>query len=69
QANLILRREETASTRNLLNTARLLEENPMLLRLKEMEYVEKIAEKVSSINVNGNGVLIDQLRQMFSTPK
>lgn len=65
QANIILRREETASTRNLLNTARLMEDNPMLFRLKEMEYVEKIAEKVSSISVNSNGVLIDQLRQIF----
>jgi regulator of protease activity HflC (stomatin/prohibitin superfamily) len=69
QANIILRREETASTRNLLNTAKLMEDNPMLFRLKEMEYVEKIAEKVSSISVSGNGVLIDQLRQLFSAPK
>lgn len=69
QANIILRREETASTRNLLNTAKLMEDNPMLFRLKEMEYVEKIAEKVSSISVNGNGVLIDQLRQLFATSK
>jgi regulator of protease activity HflC (stomatin/prohibitin superfamily) len=69
QANIILRREETASTRSLLNTAKLIEDNPMLYKLKEMEYVEKIAEKVSSISVNGNGVLIDQLRQIFSTSK
>ena len=69
QANIILRREETASTRNLLNTAKLMEDNPMLFRLKEMEYVEKIAEKVSRISVNGNGVLIDQLRQLFTTSK
>jgi regulator of protease activity HflC (stomatin/prohibitin superfamily) len=69
QANIILRREETASTRNLLNTAKLMEDNPMLFKLKEMEYVEKIAEKVSSISVNGNGVLIDQLRQIFTASK
>jgi len=69
QANIIIRREETASTRNLLNTAKLMEDNPMLFKLKEMEYVEKIAEKVSSISVNGNGVLIDQLRQIFTTSK
>jgi hypothetical protein len=41
----------------------------MLLRLKEMEYVEKIAEKIDNISVSGNGVLIDQLRQIFGTPK
>lgn len=47
----------------------LMEDNPMLFKLKEMEYVEKIAEKVSSISVNGNGVLIDQLRQIFTAAK
>ena len=66
QANTIMRREETASTRSLLNTAKLMEENAMLFKLKEMEYVEKIAEKISSISLNGNGVLIDQLRQIFT---
>ena len=45
QANSITRREETAATRSLLNTAKLMEENQMLFALKEMEYVEKIAEK------------------------
>jgi len=69
QANIIMRREETASTRSLLNTAKLMEDNPMLFKLKEMEYVEKIAEKISSISVSGNGVLIDQLRQIFVTQK
>ncbi len=37
QANLIRRREETAATRSLLNTARLMDDNPTLLRLKELE--------------------------------
>jgi hypothetical protein len=65
QANVITRREETASTRSLLNTAKLMEENSMLWKLKEMEYVEKIAEKINNITVNGNGQLIDQLKQIF----
>lgn len=69
QANIIMRREETASTRSLLNTAKLMEDNPMLFKLKEMEYIEKIAEKVNSISVSGDGVLIDQLRQIFVAPK
>jgi hypothetical protein len=64
-----MRREETASTRSLLNTAKLMEENAMLWKLKEMEYVEKIAEKISSISVNGNGVLIDQLKQILVSQK
>jgi regulator of protease activity HflC (stomatin/prohibitin superfamily) len=59
QANLIRRREETAATRSLLNTARLMEENPTLLRLKELETLEKVTEKVDKITVyNGlEGVL------------
>ncbi len=69
QANTIMRREETASTRSLLNTAKLMEDNSMLFKLKEMEYVEKIAEKINSISVSGNGVLIDQLRQIFTPQK
>jgi SPFH domain / Band 7 family len=69
QANIIMRREETASTRSLLNTAKLMEDNPMLFKLKEMEYVEKIAEKINNISVSGNGMLIDQLRQIFVTQK
>ena len=51
QANLIRRREETAATRSLLNTARLMEENPTLMRLKELETLEKITEKVDKITV------------------
>jgi hypothetical protein len=69
QANTIMRREETASTRSLLNTARLMEENAMLWKLKEMEYVEKIADKISNISVSGNGMLIEQLKQIFVPQK
>ena len=69
QANTIMRREETASTRSLLNTAKLMDENAMLWKLKEMEYVEKIAEKISNISVSGNGMLIEQLKQIFVSPK
>ncbi|HTN47423.1 MAG TPA: hypothetical protein VL098_13820 [Flavipsychrobacter sp.] len=68
QANTIMRREETGSTRSLLTTAKLMEENTMLWKLKEMGYVEKIADKIGEITVSGNGVLIEQLKQLF-TPK
>lgn len=68
QANIIMRREETASTRSLLNTAKLMEENSMLWKLKEMEYVEKIADKISSISVGGNGQLLEQLKQILVPP-
>jgi len=53
QANLIRRREETAATRSLLNTAKLMEGNPLLVRMKELETLEKIAEKVEKITVVG----------------
>ena len=69
QANIITRREETASTRSLLNTAKLMEENEMLYQLKEMEYVEKIAEKIGEITVAGNGGVVKQLKDIFSVSK
>lgn len=65
QANIITRREETASTRSLLNTAKLMEENAMLLKLKEMEYVEKIAEKINNISLSGGNQVVDQLKEIF----
>lgn len=69
EANVITRREETASTRSLLNTAKLMEENEMLFKLKEMEYVEKIADKIGEITLAGNGQIIDQLRGIFTPAK
>lgn len=69
QANVVTRREETASTRSLLNTAKLMEDNTMLFKLKEMEYVEKIADKIGEITVAGNGNVIEQLKDIFSVNK
>ena len=66
QANTIMRREETAATRSLLNTAKLMEENSMLFKLKEMEYVEKIADKIGEITLHGNGNMMSQLKSIFS---
>ena len=53
QANLIKRREETAATRSLLNTAKVMEDNPTALRLKELEVLEKVTEKIGNISVYG----------------
>lgn len=66
QANLIRRREETAATRSLLNTAKLMENNPLLLRLKEIESLEKLTEKVGRIDLHtgdkgGFDALLDKL--------
>jgi hypothetical protein len=69
QANTITRREETASTRSLLNTAKLMEENEMLFKLKEMEYVEKISDKINSISLSGGNQVLNQLKEIFSTCK
>ena len=55
KANLIRRQEETAATRSLLNTSRLMEDNPLLLRLKELEALEKLVEKVGRIDLHAGG--------------
>jgi regulator of protease activity HflC (stomatin/prohibitin superfamily) len=59
QANSIRRREETSATRSLLNTAKVMEDNPVALRLKELETLERIAERIDKISVFGglDGVL------------
>lgn len=61
QASVITRREEVASTRSLLNTAKLMEENQTLYKLKELEYMERICENVGNINLNGSGDMLTQL--------
>lgn len=64
QANLIKRREETAATRSLMNTARLMADNPTLLRLKELEALEQVTNKIGSLTVFGGleGVLTDLVK-------
>lgn len=68
QANVIARREEVASTRSLLNTAKLLDENATLYKLKELEYLERICDKVGSISVGG-GNLLSELQKIMGTPR
>ncbi|MCC7249081.1 MAG: slipin family protein [Lysobacter sp.] len=59
QANVIRRREEANAARSLLNTAKLIDESPVLMRLKELEALEKIVEKIDKLTVFGglDGVL------------
>ena len=64
QANVITRREEVASTRSLLNTARLMDENQTLFKLKEMEYLERICDKVGTISINGGKGVMEQLAEL-----
>ncbi len=69
QANVVTRREEVASTRSLLNTAKLMEENQTLFKLKELEYLEKICEHVGNINLTGSGDLMSQIANIIKSGK
>lgn len=51
EASLIMRREEVAATRSLANTAEILAKNPVLMKLKELEALEKVAAHGASIVV------------------
>jgi len=51
EANVILRREETAATRSMAQTAKVLAENPLLVRLKEMEAYKELAGKVGQVHL------------------
>lgn len=55
QIKIIERRDETATTRAMLNTAKSLENNPLLLRLKELETLEKVIDKVGTLHLS-NGI-------------
>jgi len=62
EANVIRRREETNATRSLLNTARVMAENPVMLRLKELEALSDIAGKVEHLTIhNGTAGLMNDL--------
>lgn len=68
EANVIRRREETNATRSLLNTAKVMAENPVMLRLKELEALESIAGKVDRLTVhNGTGGLMNDLVRLRET--
>ncbi|MFN0053707.1 MAG: slipin family protein [Planctomycetales bacterium] len=61
EANLISRREETAAIRSQANTARLLAESPTLMRLRELEVLEKIASAGKLNIVLGDKGLADKV--------
>ncbi len=71
EANLIRRREETQATRLLHNTAKVMEGNPILLRLKELEVLEKITSQIDTLNVYGglDGVMNDMVKIPSSAGK
>ena len=68
EANVIRRREETNATRSLLNTAKVMADNPVLLRLKELEALQAIADRVDTITVhNGTDGLMSDLVRLRDT--
>lgn len=50
-ANVILRREEAAATRSMANTAKVMADNPTLMRLKELEALKEIAAEIGEVRV------------------
>jgi ABC-type microcin C transport system permease subunit YejB len=61
EANLIARREETAAVRSQANTAKLLADNPALMRLRELEVLEKIATACELKIVLGEKGLVERV--------
>ena len=62
-ANVIMRREDAAATRNMAQTAKVIAENPVLMRLKELETMRDIAEKIHEIKLV---VGADKLEKLFT---
>jgi regulator of protease activity HflC (stomatin/prohibitin superfamily) len=69
EANLVRRREETAAARSQANTARLLAENPVLARVRELEALEKILSGANATFVVGQGDLATQIRALVKAPQ
>ena len=65
EANLISRREETAAIRSQLNTAKMLEDNPVLMRLRELEVLERISAKTNLNVLLGNEKLTDRITKLI----
>jgi regulator of protease activity HflC (stomatin/prohibitin superfamily) len=65
EAILISRREELAAIRSQLNSARLMEENPSLMRLRELEVLEKVAGNSKLKVVLGEKGLADRVVNML----
>lgn len=65
EATLVTRREETAAIRSQANTARIFETNPTLMRLRELEVLEKVAEKANLSVVLGDGGLAERVVKLL----
>lgn len=65
EASLITRREETAAMRMQANTARILESSPTLMKLRELEVLEKVAQKANLTVVLGEDGLANRVIKML----
>ena len=66
EANLIRRREETAAARSQANTAKLLAENPVLARMKELEALTEILDGAKATFIFGQGEVTEQVRSLVA---
>lgn len=66
EANLIRRQEETAAARSQANTARLLRDNPVLVRMKELEALQQILAGTKATFVLGSGDLGEQVKSLLA---
>jgi regulator of protease activity HflC (stomatin/prohibitin superfamily) len=65
EANLIMRREETAALRSQANTAKLLAENPTLMRMRELEVLEKVVASGKLKVILGEKGLSDRVMNLL----
>ena len=65
EAELITRREETAAMRSQANTARIFESNKALMRLRELQVLEKVADKAKLSVVLGEKGLTDRIVKLL----
>lgn len=65
EADLLTRREETAAMRSQANTAKIFESNPALMRLRELEVLEKVAGKANLTVVLGEQGLTEKISKLL----
>ena len=65
EASFITRREETAAMRSQANTAKIMENNPVLLKLREMELAEKVAANSKLTIFAGDQGIAESMRALI----
>ena len=65
EASFITRREETAAMRSQANTAKIMESNPILMKIREMELAEKVAANAKLTVFAGEKGIAESLRALI----